>query len=452
MRDQSIPTGEVADLLISLIQNECVNDGTPDSGHEYRSVATLQEYFGAEGIVVEPHPKRQSLVYRVPGKDPEAPRLLLIPHLDVVPADPAQWTQPPFAGEIFDGFVWGRGALDMLNVTAAMAAVFKRYSTGEAEPLPGDLVFAGVADEEGGGHHGAVHLVEERWDLVACDYLLTEVASPPFRSGDEAIIPVTVAEKGPVWRRLRTSGVPGHGSQPYGRRNALVPLAEAMGRLGSETLPILISEEWRTFVASLPVDESLRADLVDPDRLDETIDTIAVTDPPFARWVHACTHMTMSPTIVQSGAKTNVVPHEGHGEVDIRLLPGQDETTLDDHLRKVLGPSLYDEIEIEPIIDSPANGSEAEGPLWEAIADAAERVTGTRKLIPSITPVTTDARFFRARGIPAYGVGWFDDRMSFGEMLSAFHGIDERVSVDSVGMTANFTWDVIRSFGRRTAR
>ena len=295
-----------------------------------------------------------------------------------------------------------------------------------------------------------MHLVEERWDLVACDHLLTEVGSPAFRTEDEAIIPVTVAEKGPAWRRVVTRGVPGHGSQPYGKENALVPLASALARLGTEPSPVLISDEWRAFVAALPVPQDLRERLVDPDLVDEAIDVLALSDPPFARWVHACTHLTISPTIAHAGVKANVIPDRGTGDVDIRLLPGQDQQSLDDHFRKALGPRLYEEIDIEPVLDFPANGSPTEGLLWEAIADAAEGVTGHRKLIPAMTPVTTDARFFRARGIPSYGVAWFDDRQSFGEMLSLFHGIDERVSVESVGMTARFLADVIAAYGRRS--
>ena len=157
-------TKETIPLLQEMIRNACVNDGTPDSGHEHRSVTTLQDYFGRGGTIVEPHPGRQSVVYRVPGKDPNAPTLALLPHLDVVPVTEESWHHDPFGGEVIDGSVWGRGAVDMLNLTAAMAVVFRPYLTGELEPLPGDLVFAAVADEEAGGALGAGHLVAEHWD------------------------------------------------------------------------------------------------------------------------------------------------------------------------------------------------------------------------------------------------------------------------------------------------
>jgi acetylornithine deacetylase/succinyl-diaminopimelate desuccinylase-like protein len=446
-----IDGGEVVELLVALIRNACVNDGTADGGHEERSVATLTDYFGSDGLVVEPHPGRQSVVYRVPGRIAGAPRLLLIPHLDVVPAHEAGWSRDPFGGEISDGYVWGRGAVDMLNVTAAMAAVFKRYLTGELEPLPGDLIFAGVADEEAGGIYGAAHLVERHYEEVACEYALTEVAAPSFSTSGGPVLPVTVAEKGPAWKRLTGSGTPGHGSQPYGTHNALVPVAEALSRLGTEPTPVAISDEWRAFVAALSLPGDLEADLLDPDRIDHAIERIAEDDLPFARWVHACTHLTITPTMLDGGLKVNVVPQAAEGYVDIRRAPGQDEAAVDDHFRKVLGPALYEEIDIEPLIEHGASGSPAEGPLWEAIGDAAETHTGSRSLAPAIVPVGTDARFFRERGAVAYGVGLFDEEAAFGEMLAMFHGNDERVSLRSVELTTRMLATVFDRFGHRTA-
>ena len=170
-----IPAAEVSALLVQLIRNACVNDGTPDSGAEVRSVETLADYLGERGLEFEPHPGRRSSLYRVPGTDPTAPSLMLMGHLDVVPVTEEGWSRDPFVGERHDGFVWGRGAVDMLNQTAAMAAVFRRHLRGEERRLPGDLLFLAVADEEAGGRLGARWLVEQHWDEVACDYLLTEI-------------------------------------------------------------------------------------------------------------------------------------------------------------------------------------------------------------------------------------------------------------------------------------
>ncbi|MCP4083438.1 MAG: M20/M25/M40 family metallo-hydrolase, partial [Actinomycetia bacterium] len=206
-------SSEIVELLQTLIRNACVNTGAADSGQEHRSVATLQAFFGVDGTVFEPAPGRQSLVYRVPGTDPGAPSLALVPHLDVVPADPSGWTHDPFGGEVIDGYVYGRGAVDMLNLVSAFAYVVRPYVRGERKPR-GDLVFAAVADEEAGGGKGAHPLVRDHWDLVGADYLLTEIAYPTAGAGQS--IPVTVGEKGSFYSHLHTTGVPGHASTPYG--------------------------------------------------------------------------------------------------------------------------------------------------------------------------------------------------------------------------------------------
>ncbi|MGI9667953.1 MAG: M20/M25/M40 family metallo-hydrolase, partial [Acidimicrobiia bacterium] len=166
-------------------------------------------------------------------------------------------------------------------------------------------------------------------------------------------------------------------------------------------------------------------------------------------WIHACTHLTFSPNVVTGGSKSNVVPAASQGDVDVRMLPGQDADDIDDHLRKVLGPDLFDQLDVVPILEMSANGSPPNGPMWEAMADAAEQHIGTRSLAPTLTPVTTDARFFRERGIPSYGVGLFDDSVTFPEMLAMFHGADERVSKQSVRLTTEFLASVISHFSDR---
>jgi len=444
-----IPGGEVTELLVALIQNACVNDGTADSGGEVRSVETLSGYLGDPDWTVEPHPTRMSAVWRVPGSDPAAPTLMLMGHTDVVPVSAEGWSVDPFAATRRDGFVWGRGAVDMLNQTAAMATVFARHRGGEAPRLPGDLVFLAVADEEAGARYGARALVEHHWDQVACDYLLTEIGTPMLDGRSGPGLPVTVAEKGPQWRRLRSRGVPGHGSQPYGTRNALVPMADALARLAAAPPPASITEEWRRFVEAWDPEEDLAGELLDIDRLDAAIDRIAIEDLGLARWIHACTHLTISPNTIHSGVKANVVPDLAVAEVDVRSLPGQDEVDVSDHFRKVIGPG-HDEIVTEVIEATRASGSPPDGPLWAAIGDALLVMAPEAHLIPAMIPVGTDARFFRPKGTIAYGVSLFDRRVGFGEFLRMFHGHDERVSEASLELTAEFLDRTVARFGELT--
>lgn len=434
------------ELLQSLIHNSCVNDGTVESGHEHRSVATLQDFFGETGEIVQPAPGRQSVVYRIRGTDPEAPSLALVPHLDVVPADAMQWTVDPFAGEISDGWLYGRGAVDMLNVTAAMAMAIRPYITGEKHPA-GDLVFAAVADEESGGSYGARHLVDNNWDLVGADFLLTEVAYPPVGGSSDSGIPVSVGEKGPFWSILKTSGTPGHGSAPYRSDNALQKMVAALHGLFETESPITITPGWVEFVDSLDLEHGLRLDLKDPDKVDDAIDRLASSDPLFGRYAHAATHLTVSPNRALGGAKANVIASKARSEVDIRALPGTTRTDVDVFLRKAMG-SASDHVEIEPVMDFEASISARPTILWEVIADSVESLEGHRNLIPTMLTVATDARFWREKGTVAYGVGLFDDRMSFSEMLALFHGNDERVSVESVERTTLLYTEILDRFGR----
>ncbi|HEX2154203.1 MAG TPA: M20/M25/M40 family metallo-hydrolase [Acidimicrobiia bacterium] len=436
------------DLLQELIRNRCVNDGSVDSGQEVRSVATLRDFFGVDGEIFEPAPGRQSLVYRVPGSDPDAPTMALVPHLDVVPVNSKGWSVDPFAAEIGDGFVWGRGAIDMLNVTAAMAHAFRPYLTGEAS-MPGDLVFAAVADEENAGTYGAAPLVDGHWDLVGADFLLTEIAYPSIRGRYGPLYPVAVGEKGPYWTRLTTRGTPGHGSAPYGADNALEPLVEAVDRLFASDQPVSIRQEWRELAASLDLPPEVAAGLVDPDRLDDTIETLAVDDPDLARYAHAVTHLTVSPNLLEGGTKANVIPDRAFVDVDIRALPGMDRDFVDAYLRRAMG-DVSDQVELEPLADHDAIVSPSPNPLWDAIVAGIETHTGSGHVVPTMMTGFTDARFWRAKGTVAYGVGLYDDSTDFATFLSLFHGHDERVAIESLKRTTRLLETVLAGFGQRT--
>ena len=432
------------ELTRELIRNQCVNTGRVDSGHEHRSVQTLQEYFGVEGEIFEPASGRQTLIYRVPGTEPDAASLALAPHLDVVPADPDGWSVDPFGAEIIDGFIYGRGAVDMLNVTASMAVAVKPYITGEAAPRR-DLVFIALADEEGGGKYGAHALVNQRWELVQADFMLTEVAYPPISYANDRYVPVATGEKGTYWTILKSVGTPGHGSTPFNSDNALVKMVEAVHGIATEDMPVAITPEWREMVDTMDLEDGLADDLVDPDKVDEAIERLAIVDPLFAKYVHAVTHLTISPNTMGGGTKANVIADRADASVDIRALPGMDRSYVDSHLQKAMG-SARDHIDLEPVMDMEATASPIGNELWDAIADGVEAVEGHRNLLPTIMTVGTDARFWRAKGTIGYGVGLYDDRMSFSEMLALFHGHDERVSAESVEKTTRLYQEIFARF------
>jgi acetylornithine deacetylase/succinyl-diaminopimelate desuccinylase-like protein len=277
---------------------------------------------------------------------------------------------------------------------------------------------------------------------------LTEVAYPALSAEGHTAVPVSVAEKGAYWSILETSGSPGHGSIPYGTDNALEKMVTALAGVVETPAPAEITEGWIAFVSNLGLDEESSRRLTDIDQVDDEIDRIAITDPTLARYIHAVTHLTISSNILRSGTKTNVVADRAHAEIDIRGLPGMDRDFVDAHLRKAMG-SAAGHVDIRPIMDGDATISPIGNPLWEAIGDAVEELDGHRNLAPTLMTVATDARFWRAKGTVCYGVGLYDDRMSFSEMLNLFHGNDERVSVDSVIRTTDLYVRVLDRFFAR---
>ena len=228
-------TGEVTELLQQLIRNQCVNDGSPESGEEARSADLLRDYLEGTGMDMgsfDSLPGRRSLVARIEGSDPNAPSLCLMGHTDVVPVTPSGWSRDPFGGELVDGEVWGRGAIDMLNLTASMAVATKHLARSGFRPK-GTLLYFAVADEEAGGHWGAEWALDHEPDAVAADYVITESGGLVMDTQAGQKVTITVAEKGVMWRRLRVRGTPGHGSAPFGADNALVKAAEVVRRIAA---------------------------------------------------------------------------------------------------------------------------------------------------------------------------------------------------------------------------
>ena len=217
------------ELLQHLIRQQCVNTGHEDSGDETRSAEALRAVVDLPGVDVQmlgPKANRQSVIARLPGTDPTAPSLLLLGHTDVVPVHAPDWRHDPFGGELIDGEVWGRGAIDMLNVTASMAVAFRQLARSGWRPK-GTLVYFGVADEEAGGRYGAEWMCDTHWDAVGADFVLTELGgwSTTSHDGSRHVV-VNTGEKGLAWRSLKVHGTPAHGSMPFGSDNALVTAAE----------------------------------------------------------------------------------------------------------------------------------------------------------------------------------------------------------------------------------
>ena len=430
-------TGATVELLQALIRNQCVNDGTPESGGETRNAELLGGFMEGNGVGIEHFeslPGRGSVVARIEGSDPSAPTLCLMGHTDVVPVNPDGWSRDPFGGELVDGEVWGRGAIDMLNVTASMAVAFRALAASGWKPR-GTLVYFVVADEEAGGRLGAEWMCEHHWDAIASDYVLTELGGWSSIAPDGARrVVVNTGEKGIAWRRLRVSGTPAHGSMPFGSDNALVKAAEIIRRLAQYRPKAYIDEIWRDQVGAMLVPDDVRAGLLDPARIWETIETLP---PALARTCHAHTHTTFSPNVAHGGQKTNMIPDLVEIDVDIRTVPGTTQADVEAHLREALG-DLAGQVEVSPLQSFDSTQSPRGNLLWEAIAGATQVAYPGAQLLPGIVVGGTDARFFRQRGVVAYGTGLFSPSVTFESFGTRFHGNDERIDTESLGLAADF--------------
>jgi acetylornithine deacetylase/succinyl-diaminopimelate desuccinylase-like protein len=431
-------TAEVTDLLQHLIRNACVNDGSVDSGHEQRNADLLRSYLEGTPLdleTFEPEPGRASLVARLEGRDPDAPTLLLMGHTDVVPVNPEGWDRDPFGGELVDGEVWGRGAVDMLNLTASMAVAARHLAESGYAP-DGTLVYLAVADEEALGSFGAEWLADHAADAVGADYVITESGGIPIPSPTGLKLPVIVGEKGSFWCRLRVHGTPGHGSQPYRTDNALVTAAEVVRRLAEFQPPTQIHDVWRRFISSMGYPAEITDPLLSADGLMEVLDGLPLG---MARQFHACTHTTFAPSIAHGGTKINVIPDSVELQVDIRTLPGQ----TDDDIRALLAEALGDlaaRVDVEVISSDTSSASPVDTPLWDSLSRISQGFYEGSTTVPYLTVGATDARFFRRKGITSYGYGMFSQKMSFEDYGAMFHGDNERVDTDSLGLSVDL-WD-----------
>ena len=441
---------ETTELLQQLIRNACVNDGTVQSGHEMRSVDTLQHYLEGSGLDTqryEPEPGRGSLVARIEGSDPDAPSLCLMGHTDVVPVNPDSWDNDPFGGEIITSpqgtdEVWGRGAIDMLNLTSSMAVAFKHLANTGYQPR-GDLIYFAVADEEAGGHHGAEWMLNNEKDVVMADYVLTEMGGFGFNHGDGGrSVLINVAEKGAGGVRLTVRGTPGHGSMPLEADNALLKAAEVLRRLGAHRPQPQLDDLWVGLLDALGLEGEMRAALMDPERVWDTAVALGELG---GKMLHACSHMSISPNVVHGGQKLNVIPDAVNIDVDIRTLPGQDSDYVRMELEAAIG-DLADQVEITVLNDRAASRSPHDTPMWDVIESAVHAADPTARVEPGLIVGGTDARYYRPHGSVVYGAGIFSPDIDMADFGSRFHGNNERIDLESLRLVTDF-WDrIVRGF------
>lgn len=422
-------------------------DTTNPPGHERAAAEVLAESFRKDGIepqLLEKTAGRTNVVARLKG-DGSLPPLLLTGHLDVVAAEPSEWKHPPFAAEIHDGWLWGRGAVDMKNMVAMSAMVLKGLKRA-GTPLKRDVIFAAVADEEDGCTNGSIFLANEHPDLVRAEFALGEIGGFTLRMGGARLYPIQVAQKGVAWIRATVKGTPGHGSIPR-EDQAIHKLALALARLGHHKLPVHVSAPMRKMLGALKAAQPLSGKvglglLTRPVFTDWVLETL-MPDKGVARAFNALLRNTAVATVVKAGYKTNVIPGEVSAEIDGRVLPGQTTADLLRELRAVLG----DEVELAVMSEMAPLEVPYETKLVEAITGALKDADPAGHPIPYVIPGFTDGGPFSKLGITYYGFApiFFPEepKVSFAEM---YHGHDERIPVEGFHQGLHVLRDVVARF------
>ena len=412
---------EVADICRDLIRIDTSNPGDhsgPGERQAAEHVAALLADVGLEPRVLESHPRRTSVVARVAGADPARPALLVHGHLDVVPASAPDWRHDPFAGEVADGCIWGRGAVDMKDMDAMILAVV-RQRLREGRPPARDVVLAFTADEEAGGAWGARWLVENHPGLFeGVTEAVGEVGGFSVTLGRQRLYLLQTAEKGLAWMRLTARGTAGHGSMIQ-RDNAVTELAEAIGRLGRHEWPVRLLPSVRAFLEGAA--EALGVEFMpnDPELSLGKLGSIS-------RIIGATLRNTANPTVLSAGYKVNVVPQTATAEVDGRFLPGYEQEFYAE-LDRVLGPGVTREL----IHGDIAVETTPDGALYEAMTSALIAEDPQARVIPYCLSAGTDAKSFSRLGMRCFGFAplRLPPDLDFSGM---FHGIDERVPVDAL--------------------
>jgi acetylornithine deacetylase/succinyl-diaminopimelate desuccinylase-like protein len=412
---------EVVTICRDLIRIDTSNPGDhsgPGERQAAQHVAALLSEVGLEPVVLESHPKRASVVARIAGRDSTRPALLVHGHLDVVPASAPDWRHDPFSGEIADGCVWGRGAIDMKDMDAMMLAVV-RQRLREGRPPARDVVLTFTADEEAGGAWGARWLVDNHPGLFeGVTEAVGEVGGFSLTLGGRRLYLLQTAEKGMAWLRLTARGTAGHGSmiQPD---NAVTELAEAIGRLGRHEWPTRLIPSVQAFLAGVCTALDIEFIPNDPTQALGKIGAIS-------RVIGATLRNTVNPTVLRAGYKVNVVPQTATAEIDGRFLPGYEEEFFAE-LDRVLGPGVTREF----IHNDIAVETTPDGDLYDAMTSALVTEDPGARVIPYCLSAGTDAKSFSRLGMRCFGFTplRLPPDLDFSGM---FHGVDERVPVDGL--------------------
>src|SRR3954447_2097490 len=422
---------ETADVLARLIRFKTVNP----PGAERECQEWLKGYLEQAGFAVElmgAEPERPNLVGTLEGDEP-GPSLGYLSHVDTVLADGADWRHDPWSGEVHEGAVWGRGAVDMKSQTAAEVVAAVTLAREGWRPARGELKVIAVVDEETGGRLGAQWLTEQRPDASRVDWLLNEGGGSVMPYGDRRLYGVGCAEKGTFRFRVTARGVAGHASVPGTGDNALLKLAPVITRIGERQPAFDVVAEPKAFL------EALGEDADDPER---AIANVRAIEPRLAVLVEPTLRVTAVPTRVFASEKINVIPAKAELLVDCRVPPGMDGEATMRRVTELVGDDGLEVAFLEQVV---GNRSPIESPLMDAIRDWLDRGDPGAEVVPTVLPAFTDSRHFRAAFPDCVAYGFFPQRhQSLYETWPLMHSNDERIDVRDLGFAADFFTDLPR--------
>jgi acetylornithine deacetylase/succinyl-diaminopimelate desuccinylase-like protein len=414
--------GEVVGFLTDLIRIDTSNPTRPERpAAEY--VAEKLAEVGLEPEIHESEPGRASVVARFEGSDPSADALLVHGHLDVVPAEPADWSVHPFAGEVRDGLVWGRGAVDMKDMDAMTLAVVRRMLREGRRPRR-DVVLAFLADEEAGGKYGAKFMAHRHPELFeGCTEAISEVGGYSYEINPELrLYLIETAQKGLAWMRLHARGQAGHGSM-LNADNAVTRVAQAVARIGAHEFPVTLTPTVRDFLTEVCEAMGIEFDPADPEAAVAKLG-------PLARFIGATLRHTANPTMLEAGYKSNVIPERASAVVDGRFLPGGQEEFLA-KIDELAGPGVTrEDIHLDRSVESPFGT-----PLVETMLAALRAEDPVARTVPYCLSAGTDNKTFAELGMTGYGFVPLKLTPDL-DFAAMFHGVDERVPISALDFGA----------------
>lgn len=447
MEVREINWEQVKDEAVEVLSQYIQIDTTNPPGNEIKGALFLKEILekeGFESVVLESEKGRGNIVARYKGDGSLSP-LLLLHHIDVVPAETDKWLHPPFSGKVLNGEIWGRGSFDCKSLGVMELMVLLLLKKGGFKSKR-DIIFAATSDEEAGGRHGVEWMVKNHFDLMEADFVINEGGIAGLVVNKKSLYLCQTAEKGVCWIRLTFKGTPGHASMPDGK-NCISNMAMVIERISKHQSRLQKSPITARFIEGLAKEQNFMEERAFMGLLDEASSLNAldrIPDKGLKTILNTMLRNTFVPTVVQGGKKTNVIPSECYCEIDCRMLPDENPERIIGELKSALGD--FTNFDVEILGSSVPTESKISTELYTVIERCTKRHDSEARLIPFISSGATDSRFFREKGITAYGFAPLKIGGSLSSHLEKMHGHNERISVESLLYGIKVLYDIVSDF------